>query len=76
MTDMQAQLVRLVADGGLDTIRELCKPQSKIRSTYLKHGDCVNGQYKAQRVCMRDFQVSLEKVADVEWQERLKLGCW
>lgn len=75
MTDMQSQLVNMIADGGLGTIRELCKPQSKIRSTYLKHGDCINNQYKAQRVCMRDFQVSLEKAVDINWQDRLKLGC-
>lgn len=76
MTEQQAQLFKLFGDGGLDTIRELCKPQSKIRDSYLKHGDCVNGQQKGQRVCMRDFQVSLEKAVDIEWQDRLKLGCW
>lgn len=76
MSEMQGQMVRLVADGGLDTIRELCKPQSKLRSTYLKHGDCINNQQKVQKVCMRDFQVSLEKAVDIEWQDRLKLACW
>lgn len=76
MTEMQSQLFTMFADGGLDTIRELCKPQSKVRDSYLKHGDCINGQQKAQRVCMRDFQASLEKAVDIEWQDRLKLGCW
>lgn len=76
MTDSQSQLVDMFAEGGLDTIRELCKPQSKIRSNYLKYGDCINGQHKGQRSCMRDFQVSLEKAVDIDWQERLKLGCW
>lgn len=75
MTEQQSQMVDMVADGGLDTIRELCKPQSKLRSNYLKYGDCINGQHKAQRVCMRDFQVSLEKAVEIEWQDRLKLGC-
>lgn len=75
-TDMQEQLINLLADGGLDTIRELCKPKSKLRESYLKHGDCINKQEKDQRVCMRDFQVSLEKAAEIEWQDRLKLGCW
>lgn len=76
MTDMQSQLVTLFADGGLDVIRQLCKPQSKIRTAYLKHGDCINQQEKSQRVCLRDFQVSLEKAVDIDWQDRLKLGCW
>lgn len=76
MTDNQSELVDMIAEGGLETIRELCKPQSKTRSSYLKHGDCINGQHKAQRVCMRDFQVSLEKAVDINWQDRLKLGCW
>lgn len=76
MTEMQAKTVDLFAGGGLGVIQELCKPQSKIRSTYLKHGDCVNGQRKAQKVCMRSFQVSLEKAVDIDWQDRLKLGCW
>lgn len=76
MTESQGHLLIMLADGGLDTIRELCKPQSKIRDSYLKHGDCINAQNKGQRVCMRDFQASLEKAADIEWQDRLKLGCW
>lgn len=76
LTDMQGQMLNLFADGGLDTIRQFCKPSSKIRETYLKHGDCINSQHKGQRVCMRDFQVSLEKAVDIEWQDRLKLGCW
>jgi hypothetical protein len=76
MTENQAQMVDMFAEGGLNTIRELCKPQSKLRSSYLRHGDCINGQYKSQKVCMRDFQVSLEKAVDIEWQERLKLACW
>lgn len=76
MTDMQSQLFTMFADGGLDSIRELCKPHSKLRESYLKHGDCVNAQNKGQRVCMRDFQASLEKAVDIEWQDRLKLGCW
>lgn len=76
MTEPQAQLFMLLGDGGLDTIRELCKPQSKIRESYLKHGDCINSQNKGQRVCMRDFQASLEKAVEIEWQDRLKLGCW
>jgi len=75
MTDMQSQLFTLLADGGLDTIRELCRPHSKLRDSYLKHGDCINGQHKEQRVCMRDFQAALEKAVDIEWQDRLKLGC-
>lgn len=75
MTDMQSGLFTMLADGGLDTIRELCKPQSKIRDSYLKHGDCINKQERGQRACMRDFQASLEKAADIDWQERLKLGC-
>lgn len=75
MTDMQSGLFTMFADGGLDTIRELCKPHSKMRDSYLKHGDCINKQEKAQRICMRDFQASLEKAADIDWQERLKLGC-
>lgn len=76
MTEAQAGLFTMFSDGGLDTIRELCKPQSKIRDSFLKHGDCINAQNKGQRVCMRDFQASLEKAADIEWQDRLKLGCW
>lgn len=76
MTESQSQMVDMFAEGGLDTIRELCKPQSKLRSNYLKHGDCINGQHKGQRACMRDFQVSLEKAVDIQWQDRLKLGCW
>lgn len=76
MTDIQQKLVDLVADGGLDTIRELCKPQSKIRDQYIKHGNCINDQSKGHRVCMRDFQASLEKAADITWQDRLKLACW
>lgn len=76
MTEQQAKFVTIVADGGLDTIRELCKPHSKLRDTYLKNGDCVNQQNKGQRVCMRDFQASLEKAVDIEWQDRIKLGCW
>ena len=76
MTDSQSKLFKLVADGGLDTIRDLCKPSSKIRDSYLKHGDCVNDQQKGQKACLRDFQASLEKAADIEWQDRLKLGCW
>lgn len=75
MTDMQSRMVDVFAEGPLDTIRELCRNGSKIRTKYLKHGDCVNNQNKAQRVCMRDFQVSLEKTMDIEWQDRLKLGC-
>lgn len=75
MTDMQSHMVDMLADGPLDTIRELCRGGSKIRTNYLKHGDCVNNQNKGQRVCMRDFQVSLEKAIDIEWQDRLKLGC-
>lgn len=75
LTDSQSKLFDMVADGGLDTIRQLCRPQSKLRDSFLKHGDCINQQHKSQRVCMRDFQVSLEKAAEVEWQERLKLGC-
>lgn len=76
MTDMQSQLFTMLADGGLDTIRELCKPQSKVRDSYLKHGDCINNQQKGQKVCMRDFQASLEKAVEIDWQDRLKLGCW
>lgn len=76
MTESQSQLMDMFADGGLNVIRELCKSQSKTRSNYLKYGDCVNSQNKQQRVCMRDFQVSLEKAIDIEWQDRLKLGCW
>lgn len=76
MTDIQGQFINLFAEGGLDSIRDLCKPGTKLRESYLKHGDCINGQYKGQRVCMRDFQVSLEKAVDIEWQDRLKLACW
>lgn len=76
MTDNQAQLVNLLADGGLDILRDLCKSQSKTRSLYLKHGDCINRQHKTQKVCLKDFQVSLEKAADIDWQDRLKLACW
>lgn len=75
MTEQQAELVDMVAEGGLETIRELCRPQSKLRTSYLKNGDCINQQHKAQRVCMRDFQVSLEKAVEIEWQDRLKLAC-
>lgn len=76
MTESQGQLLYMFADGGLDLIRDLCKPESKLRSSYLKHGDCLNGQHKAQQKCMRDFQASLERAADIDWQDRLKLGCW
>lgn len=76
MTDMQTQLFNMLADGGLDTIRDLCKPNSKIRESYLKHTDCIVKQHKEQKVCMRDFQVSLEKAVEIDWQDRLKLGCW
>lgn len=76
MTNTQTQMVNMLADGGLDMIRDLCKPQSKVRSMYLKHGDCINNQQKNQKNCMRDFQASLEKAVDIEWQDRLKLACW
>lgn len=76
MTDMQTQLFNMLADGGLDTIRDLCKPSSKIRESYLRHADCIQKQNREQKICMRDFQVSLEKAVDVDWQDRLKLGCW
>lgn len=76
MTDNQAQLVDLLADGGLDVLRDLCKPHSKTHSLYMKHGDCINRQHKTQKVCLKDFQVSLEKAVDIDWQDRLKLACW
>lgn len=76
MTELQERSINLVADGGLDTIRELCKPQSKLRDQYLKHGNCINDQYKGQKVCMRDFQASLERAVEITWQDRLKLACW
>lgn len=76
LTGSQGQFLYMFADGGLDLVRELCRPGSSLRTSYLKHGDCINGQQKAQRVCMRDFQVSLERAVDIDWQSRLKLGCW
>lgn len=76
MTEQQGPLFNLFLDGGLDSIRDLCKPHSKLRDSYLKHGDCINAQNKGQRVCLKDFQASLEKAVEIEWQERLKLGCW
>lgn len=76
LTSQQSDLFDMVSEGGLDVIRQLCKPSSKIRDAYLKHGNCVNGEQKGQRACIRDFQASLEKASDIQWQERLKLGCW
>lgn len=76
LTDSQGQFLHMFADGGLDLIRELCKSGSKVRNNYMKHADCINNQQKAQRVCMRDFQASLERAVDIDWQNRLKLGCW
>lgn len=76
MTDNQAQLIYLLADNGLDSIRELCKAHSPLREKYLKHGNCINEQFKYQKICMRDFQASIEKANDIVWQDRLRLACW
>lgn len=76
MTENQGKLVSLMSDNGLDTIRELCKPRSETRDKYLKHGNCINDQYKGQKLCIRDFQAALEKANDISWQDRLKLVCW
>lgn len=76
MTPRQAHLIGFFADGALNTIKEFCDPSSSLHASYLKHGNCINRQEKGRRVCMRDFQASLERAVDLEWQDRLKLACW
>ncbi|KAG9510996.1 Plastin-3 [Fragariocoptes setiger] len=76
MTEMQAGMVDFLSDGLLESIRQLCVPKGKLREAYLKHGTCLNSQHNAHRVCMKEFQASLEKVGDTDWSEKGKLTCW
>lgn len=77
MSEQQESLFEMVTGGGLETIKQLCnKTSSDLRKNYLKHGNCINSQSKGHKTCLRNFQAALEKAADIEWQERLKLACW
>nr|AJD25267.1 hypothetical protein [Plectreurys tristis] len=76
LSPLQKELVGLFA-GADEPATRLCTPGSEDRAKYLKHAACLaeaatNDEFKA---AMRDLQVSLEKIFDVPFHDRLPGLC-
>lgn len=79
MSPMQESLVEFMSGGMLAYMKEYCKKGSPTRTTYLKHGDCVNKQRKNTNKCLVDFQAAVELSTNSEnthWRDRPKVMCW
>ena len=75
LTTTQKQLANSLSDGAQKLQKEFCTPGSAFRQSYLKHAPCLNTALKEQKPCIKDLQVSFEKVTEAKWDKRIPLGC-
>lgn len=76
-TKTQRLLIDFAADGVLHTLKEYCSPGSKVRKSFIKHGECLNIQRPKTNKCLMDFQAAIERSTsdNQRWRERPQTLC-
>ncbi|KAG8192235.1 hypothetical protein JTE90_014094 [Oedothorax gibbosus] len=77
MTPVQREVLQLVSEGSLHTVKDFCSPGSELRAKFLKHARCL-GEVHAEdsmRDCMVDMQVTVETVTTTTFDKRVGTLC-
>uniref|UniRef100_T1K939 DUF19 domain-containing protein n=1 Tax=Tetranychus urticae TaxID=32264 RepID=T1K939_TETUR len=75
-TSLQRDLITFITEGSTRLLNEYCTSGSQLRQSYLKHSECLNQATQANRkTCIKDLQLALETVSQVDWDQRIPTGC-
>ncbi|XP_035214760.1 uncharacterized protein LOC118188429 [Stegodyphus dumicola] len=76
LSPLQREVLGLFSDGDAPA-RSMCTPGSEIRARYLQHAECLaeGAESDEFKTHMRDLQVAIETLFDVQFKQRFPLMC-